>query len=91
MLLPAQILGNARYETWQQICLQWLATNEIRPSADFSWDTFLAGELSVHALGKKLSSLLNLLAYERGCRSERITLGSIHNGTPKSTAFLRIT
>jgi hypothetical protein len=37
--------------------LQWLATDEVGPSADFAGDTFLAGQLSVHALGEKLSSL----------------------------------
>jgi hypothetical protein len=40
-----------------QSYLQWLATDEIRPSADFSWDTFLSGELDAHALGEEFSSL----------------------------------
>lgn len=37
--------------------LQWLTANEIRPSADLSWDTFLPGQLLTHASGEELSSL----------------------------------
>jgi hypothetical protein len=32
--------------------LQRLATNEIRPPADFTWDTFFPGQLFTHALSK---------------------------------------
>jgi hypothetical protein len=38
-------------------CLQWLTANEIRPSADLSWDTLLPGKLLTHASGEELSSL----------------------------------
>ena len=37
--------------------LQWLAANEIRPSADFSWNAFLSGQLLAHAAGEELSGL----------------------------------
>jgi hypothetical protein len=39
--------------------LQWLATNEIRPSANFSWDAFFSGQLLAHATGEEFSGLLN--------------------------------
>jgi hypothetical protein len=37
--------------------LQWFATNEIRPSANFSWDAFLSGQLLAHTAGEELSGL----------------------------------
>jgi hypothetical protein len=79
--------------------LQWLATDEIRPSADFCWDALLSGELHVHALCEQLGSLGHKSAHDQvilgwgdgeGEGGKR-TLGSMNSGTPKSTAFRRIT
>lgn len=36
---------------------QKLTTNEVRPGADLGGDTFLAGQLLVHALSEEKSSL----------------------------------
>ena len=94
LAFSAQIPGNVGYflKDGGQVYLQWLATDEIRPSADFVWNAFLAGELDAHTLGKELSSLLRLIStYSRTEEVEGLTLGSMNNGTPKSTAFLRIT
>jgi hypothetical protein len=48
----------------QKSYLQRLAADEVGPSADFAWDTFLAGELLAHAAGEKLGGLEDELAYE---------------------------
>lgn len=73
--------------------LQWLAADEIRPPPDLRGDTLLARQLFAHAAGEECSCLSFTISSDLGNFPGRLllTLGSMNSGTPKSTAFLRIT
>ena len=69
--------------------------DEITPPPDFGRDSFCLGQLLAHALSEKYSGLFfvscQCFAHSAIVTSVQLTLGSMNNGTPKSTAFRRMT
>jgi hypothetical protein len=50
-------------EALWEVGLQGLAADEIRPSADFAWDTFHTRKFLAHAAGEELCCLLFFISF----------------------------